>query len=124
MNLIPTFSCVMIKSDVIKKLDFNAPFQPHLDLFLWLQAAYDNKLYCLNLPLTKWRIHPNSLIGRTENIKRANNKIIRQTIKTVINNSQKHSSPIIKWILTQYYTAIMILLKITKGLIKKIIMKI
>ena len=124
INLIPTFSCVLIKKAILENLDFNAPFQPHLDWFLWMQIAYTNELYYIDLPLTKWRIHPKSLIGRTQKIKKNNNQIISATIKAVISNSKQQTSHISKLFLIKYYSAIMILLKMNKSLVKKILSKI
>ncbi|MEI8377050.1 MAG: glycosyltransferase [bacterium] len=119
INLIPTFSCVMVKKNLLSNLDFNAPFPPHLDWFLWMQIAYDNELYYLDLPLTKWRIHQKSFIGRTQKIKKNNNKIIFSTIKALISKSNQHF--LIKKFLINYYSAIMILLKMNKSSIKKIL---
>lgn len=57
VNLIPSFSCVMIKKNVLKTCDFNSPVRPSLDYFLWTQLY--SKLQMIYLPkkLTLWRKH-------------------------------------------------------------------
>ncbi len=122
MNIIPTFSCVMVKNSVFSTLKFNAPFQPHLDQYLWMQIAYNNDVYYLDLPLTQWRIHKQSFIARTETVKRNNNHIIYETIKSVIANST-HSNELLKYFLINYYAFKMILFKIFRGFLKKIVMR-
>ena len=62
-NLIPTFSVVMVKKELIEKIDFNVEFNPWLDWYLWSQIARNNKLYYLDKKLSNWRMHKNSYIS-------------------------------------------------------------
>ena len=119
LNIIPTFSCVMLKKDTLCQLNFKAPYAPHLDWFLWMQIVYKAEVYYLDKPLTKWRIHPNSLIQRTKREKRNNNKIIYKTIKLTILNAKLNRNFIINAFLINYYSFIMILIKMHKKMVKK-----
>lgn len=61
-NMILTFSCVMIKSKVLKNTDFNSPSDRLIDWWLWIHIAYKNNFYYLNEELTNWRLHDESYI--------------------------------------------------------------
>lgn len=65
-NMILTFSCVMVKSEVIQNTDFNTPNDARLDWWLWVHLAYDNEFYYLDEKLTKWRLHPQSYIRKNK----------------------------------------------------------
>lgn len=67
-NCIPTFSCVMIKTDIIKKCNFNSPKKAWIDWWLWGQVAYES-VYCIPEQLTYYRIHSDSYINN-DNLKR------------------------------------------------------
>lgn len=60
MNLIPTFSVVMVRKNILENLDFNAPYKPSLDWYLWLQLIGKYQFYYVNQKLTNWRIHKTS----------------------------------------------------------------
>lgn len=63
-NLIPTFSAVMMKKSLVETLDFNSPFKPWLDWYLWIQCAGENAtFYYVDKKLTNWRMHKNSYIS-------------------------------------------------------------
>lgn len=59
-NVIPTFSAVIIKTDIIKKLDFKTPKVAVLDLWLYRQIYEKYPLYHTSKTLTKWRKHNTS----------------------------------------------------------------
>lgn len=61
-NMVLTFSCVMVKTEIIKNTDFNTPNDARLDWWLWVHLAYDNEFYYLDEKLTKWRLHSKSYI--------------------------------------------------------------
>lgn len=65
-NLIPTFSCVMVESDTIKKADFETTVQAFLDHWMWAHLAYDNYFYYIDKPLTKWRMHKRSYVEQKQ----------------------------------------------------------
>ena len=64
INVVLTFSCVMMKKNIFDDIDFNSPVSQWLDYYLWLQIASKMKLYYINETLTKWRMHPNSYNNR------------------------------------------------------------
>lgn len=55
-----------IKNDLLKKyLTFWNDNLPH-DSLLWKMALFEEKLYCLNIPLIKWRRHSNNATKKTK----------------------------------------------------------
>ena len=64
-NPVLTFSCVLARTELLEKLDFNPPFAPWLDRWLWLQLCFKNRFYFIDEKLTRWRLHDNSLTMRT-----------------------------------------------------------
>lgn len=68
--LIPTFSVMMMKKNLFEGIDFNSPFKPYLDYYLWLQivSKYNCEFFYIDKPLTNWRMHKKSYISvkRTE----------------------------------------------------------
>ena len=59
-NPVPTFSCVLARTSLLENMDFNPPFAPWLDRWLWLQLCFKNKFYFINKKLTRWRLHDKS----------------------------------------------------------------
>lgn len=59
-NIIPTFSCVVIKKNVISQCNFNTPVTEWLDWYLWIQLSTKTKVMYLDEQLIYWRIHGNS----------------------------------------------------------------
>lgn len=59
-NVIPTFSAVTVKTDILKELDFNTPKVALLDLWLYRQIYAKHPLYHTSKTLTKWRKHDTS----------------------------------------------------------------
>lgn len=64
-NPVPTFSCVMVKTSLLDNLDFNPPFSPWLDRWLWTQLCFKNNFYFLNKKLTFWQLRSNSYTMNT-----------------------------------------------------------
>ena len=60
IHIIPTFSVVMVRKNILENLDFNAPYKPSLDWYLWLQLVGKYQFYYVNQKLTNWRIHKTS----------------------------------------------------------------
>lgn len=56
-NIIPTFSCVMIKKDVLQALNFDTTIPQFLDFWLYRQILLFYNLYYIRTPLTYWRQH-------------------------------------------------------------------
>lgn len=63
-NVVPSFSCVMLKHEFAERLDFNCAVPRLLDYYLWTQLADKNNFYYINEKLTNWRMHKNSYINR------------------------------------------------------------
>ncbi|MVX57910.1 glycosyltransferase family 2 protein [Parasutterella muris] len=63
-NIIPTFSCVMAKREILLGLDWNTPVEKWLDWYLWIQLFQFEKVFALKKHLTHWRIHRNSQNNR------------------------------------------------------------
>ena len=115
-NLVPTFSCVMVKKDSLLKCSLITPFSPWLDWALWLQLAYQNDFYYLPINLTKWRMHKKSYINTSSKGRKNNNAILKGFIENVFAHE---TSNIKKLFLINYYTFMMRLFKMNRSLIKK-----
>lgn len=61
-NLVPTFSCVMVEANALRKADFNSTVPAFLDHWIWAHLAYDNDFYYIQKSLTRWRMHKRSYI--------------------------------------------------------------
>lgn len=61
-NRVLTFSCAMIRKDILEKTDFNTPVDKLLDWWLWVHIAFENEFYYIGEQLTKWRLHNESYI--------------------------------------------------------------
>jgi len=64
LNLIPTFSCVMCRKEILKNLSLDCIYKDTLDWHLWSQIAYKYDVYYVDEKLTNWRIHKDSYINR------------------------------------------------------------
>lgn len=60
VNLIPTFSCWMSERQALLNCNFNTPIQYCLDMWLWMQIAFQYSAAVVNERLTHWRIHSDS----------------------------------------------------------------
>ncbi|MCQ2966100.1 MAG: glycosyltransferase [Alphaproteobacteria bacterium] len=56
-NIVPTFSCVMIKKDVLKYCNFESVVPAWIDFWLYRQIFIKYPLFYIDKSLTKWRIH-------------------------------------------------------------------
>lgn len=73
LNYIPTFSVVMIKTEIIRKLNFESPIPAWIDFWLYRQILKDNILFYTPKELTFWRMH-NSYNGIVNSQKHFVNK--------------------------------------------------
>lgn len=71
-NLIPTFSCAVCRSDILKACSFDYSYAPHLDRSLWLQICHKHLYFHIDKKLTCWRIHSESYITRENKSYRKN----------------------------------------------------
>ena len=63
INIIPTFSSVMLRRRLLIGCNFNSLCKAQLDKFLWVQISM-HSLYYLNEKLTHWRVHKDSYSSR------------------------------------------------------------
>ncbi len=68
-NVIPTFSCVMIKKELFNSLDFNSPIAQNIDWWLWAQVLAKHQVVYVNKNLSIWRRHEDSYICRINKAK-------------------------------------------------------
>lgn len=59
-NPVPTLSSVMIKKEILDKLDYNTVVPEFLDYWLYRQILLFNPIYHVKKKLTFWRQHSNS----------------------------------------------------------------
>ena len=117
-NLIPTFSCAMVKAECLKECSFNNLYTPWLDRYLWLQIAYRGKFYFINKKLTRWRIHAQSYIGKEDKAyKIKNNQKIKSLVASVFLNEK---NPLKCFFKTYFYYAIAIINKCIRSISLKL----
>ena len=63
-NLIPTFSAIMIRKDILEKCNFDSTIPAWLDWWLWRQISFDYPLLYIGEKLTYWRMHEESYNAR------------------------------------------------------------
>lgn len=98
-NLVPTFSCVMARTEVLKECSFDTPYNAYLDWWLWYQIFYNGEVIYLDKKLTYWRMHQKSYIQRVDRVcnfkikisksmsKKFNNKFL-EILFAIISNKQ------------------------------------
>lgn len=65
INIIPTFSVVMVKKELLDRCCFNSVIKPYLDYYLWAQLA-NNRVYYLCEKIVCWRAHSGSYITKNK----------------------------------------------------------
>ena len=65
-NYIPTFSCVMLRKELLDNLDWSAPQPAWIDLWLWIQVSKKCNFYYISENLTFWRIHKDSYLNNAK----------------------------------------------------------
>jgi glycosyltransferase involved in cell wall biosynthesis len=64
-NWVCTFSICMVRRSVLLGCDMlSVPRPSNLDWWLWRQICFDNDIWCVHEPLTKWRLHKDSYLMR------------------------------------------------------------
>ena len=61
-NIVPTFSCVMVKTDLLQRCSFDSPKKAWIDWWLWAQISAKADFYYIPEKLTYWRMHDNSFL--------------------------------------------------------------
>lgn len=59
-NCIPTFSCAMVKADLLHSINFDSPVARWLDWWLWIQISTQTSFVYLPEACTLWRTHKDS----------------------------------------------------------------
>ena len=59
-NFIPTFSCAVVRKNLLEDCSFNCPVPAWIDWFLWIQIAQQTKVRFIDKKLVFWRIHNTS----------------------------------------------------------------
>jgi glycosyltransferase involved in cell wall biosynthesis len=59
-NVVFTFSCFMVKKEILKEVDFNSPVDEWLDWWIFYQLSLKGKFYFQQDKKTKWRRHKES----------------------------------------------------------------
>ncbi len=70
-NWICTFSICMVRRSALLNCDMLSVRRPsNLDWWLWRQVAFDNDVWCVHEPLTRWRLHKDSYLMRDAGVDR------------------------------------------------------
>lgn len=64
-NAVPSFSCAMVKRDLLRSCDFDAHFAPSLDMWLWAQLVTKTRVSFIDEPLVHWRQHDTSYMKKS-----------------------------------------------------------
>lgn len=59
-NKIPTFSCAMVRADILRACSFDSPVSRWLDWWIWTQVAQESHFAFLPERTTLWRLHSGS----------------------------------------------------------------
>lgn len=68
INIVPTFSTVTLKKELLQGIDFNSPIKAFLDYHLWIQIVQKTPLYYINEKLTNWRMHDSYIMNANFNL--------------------------------------------------------
>lgn len=71
-NIIPTFSCVMVKKSLMENINWDSPIPACIDRWLWVQIVNKADMFFINKKLTYWRIHRDSYLNRNKVDKETN----------------------------------------------------
>ena len=63
LNIVPTFSSVIVEKNTLLDCNFDSPLDSHIDLWLWIQISRMNRMYYIDKKLTNWMIHPHSYLN-------------------------------------------------------------
>ena len=85
-NPIPTFSCVMLKTELLEKLNFDCPAPQKTDYWLWAQLSFKHKFYFIDEPLTLWRLTQASYTMRSLGNRQAD-KDFKAALKDLYKNN-------------------------------------
>lgn len=123
INLVPTFSCVMAKKEILDNVDFDTPIDALLDLWLWTQLSFANKFYYLDKKLTNWMLHDDSYLNSSSDVRnKSKQKLFYSRIFNRIESTQKPSIFLFLKLGILKLAKIERIDKIFRGLIKKLLL--
>lgn len=59
-NAIPTFSCAMVRTELLRACDWRSPVPRWTDWWLWCQLACRTRFFFVPHRLVRWRLHATS----------------------------------------------------------------
>lgn len=59
-NVIPTFSCAMVRTELLRACDWQSPVPRWTDWWLWCQLACRTRFFFVPHRLVRWRLHATS----------------------------------------------------------------
>lgn len=59
-NVIPTFSCAMVRTEFLRACDWQSPVPRWTDWWLWCQLACRTRFFFVPYRLVRWRLHATS----------------------------------------------------------------
>lgn len=59
-NVIPTFSCAMVRTELLRACDWQCPVPRWTDWWLWCQLACRTRFFFVPHKLVRWRLHAGS----------------------------------------------------------------
>lgn len=91
-NIMATFSCVAVRTHLLRQADFNCPVPEWIDWYLWIQICQKTKVLFVDERLVKWRIHADSLNQKKQfGSYLIKYRLFRKSIRHVLLNSEiKH----------------------------------
>ena len=88
-NLIATFSCVAVRTTLLRHADFTCPVPEWIDWYLWIQICQKTKVLFVDEKLVKWRIHSDSLNQKKQiGTYLIKYKLFRKSVRKVLLNSE------------------------------------
>jgi glycosyltransferase involved in cell wall biosynthesis len=98
-NIVPTFSCITLRTEALRACNFESPFAPWLDWWLYTQLASHYPFYFLNEPLTLWRKHASSYIRNTHSAAYEQAPRFLDACHTLLRGAPTCSSPLVQLML-------------------------
>ena len=76
-NVVPSFSCAMLRRELLRDDALDAPEPAWLDWWIWLQLAPTARFVALNEPLTRWRVHAGSYSASITGVSARKKRLLR-----------------------------------------------
>jgi glycosyltransferase involved in cell wall biosynthesis len=76
-NVVPSFSCAMLRRTRLLECGLDAPEPAWLDWWIWLQLSGRARFVWLDEPLTRWRIHGASYSASLSGVAARNKRLLR-----------------------------------------------